>query len=185
MKRGQPPHLHASRAAVSLIEIVTVIALMGTVIMACGLMMHGLLTMDRTARREDELMRAITELSHQFRRDVHQATQWQLSDDQQTFTLAVPEQQTVVYQLAEGDVTITRTAADQMRQREEFHLPGCQIRCEFAPDLPGWTLHLQRPPVALQAAATTDRPLIDFAITARASRFSSDVSTSMTEGSQP
>jgi|GEM_PF-5577301 len=169
-------------AGYSLIEMVTVIALFGVVMLACGLMMHALLKVDRLSRQEESLSLSLTELTHRFRRDVHRAATSSLSEEPQTLTLELGSGHSIRYQQANHQVQVQQITQGEVTSHEIFRLPGCGLRWEALPNQAGWLMHVRRPALVLTTKVPVEQAGIDFVIEARAQRFGSTVTADTSAG---
>lgn len=180
--RFRPSPRRHRAAGYTLIEMVTVIALLSLVMLSCGLMMHALLTIDRISRQEESLSLSVNELTHRFRRDVHQAATSSLSEDRHTLTLNLDGGQAVDYQLTDHQVLVRQRTAGEETSRERYRMPGCEFRWEATPHQTSWQLHIRRPAVALTTKTPLDQAAINLVIEARTGRYGSLLSADTSHG---
>lgn len=172
-------------AGYSLIEMVTVISLMGVVMLACALMIHTLLKVEQVTRRDELLSLTVNEVVHRFRHDVHRAELGTLSPDMRELSLSLGQGHVVVYQLEEQKITVREEIGDEVARREVYQLPGCQMSWESQVRPAGWKLQLKRPAVSLTTKNLPEEREIHFDIFALTSRYRDSQAIRVTAAREP
>ena len=156
MKR--PPRFHR-RSGKSLIEMVVVIGLMGTLLTATTTTLHQVIRAEIAARRANDRLSAMSRAAAVFRADVHVARQITVGNDGQSLMCQLTDGSQVEYGLKTEVLTRTQTAAaDQSTRREVFRLLGgkIQFQQEDRNGLAVYGLKWQLPTAAITPGLASD-----------------------------
>lgn len=160
------------RRGKTLIELMVVISLMGTMLATTGTVIHRLMRAERAVANDLAWTRAVTELAEQFRSDAHAATQCRVSDDGQTleFTLA---EASIMYRLTKPGVERIATPVAASSHRDTYRLGPEPVQFVSTAEQGRRWIEVQIPrgPTVLTAGASTPAKLPPLAIRAVVGRF--------------
>ena len=159
----------SNRRGYSLIEMVVVVGAVTIILSLCGLVLHGMLRLDRTGRGALDDAATIGRLARQFREDVREATTAEVTKakDKPPGLKVVATDKTIVYQI-EGIrlLRIESTLEGKPRRREGFRIDRLgPVTFEVGPPIVNMTLlrtpnsqgNLPRPAIRVVAELGKDR----------------------------
>lgn len=127
------------RHGFTLIEIVTVIAMLSILLTMTGVIIQSLLRSDQTVSQQAVLEMTLLRVSQQFRDDVHSATTLGPEPDKQfsaeAMELLGPQPGSIRLKYHIDGATVIRESfeGDQLANREVFRLPDCQVQFRSEP----------------------------------------------------
>ncbi len=128
----------ARRRGFTLIEMVAVITILGTLLGLCAGTIHLLMRLDRSGRAASEEAADLARLARDFLGDAHAAPPTDpagRSPDRMTLDLG--DGRTVEYQVRPGDLLRTAREGDKVRRREVYRRPSrTSARLDVTPDGP-------------------------------------------------
>lgn len=121
-----------SRRGVSLTELLILMSSYSMIMSMCAVLLHRVMRVEIDSRSFVGAERTSVRLSRQFRQDVHQATVVETDGsklkDNVFLQLQLPDNQTVDYSRAHGNVLRTVSQSGKIAAREEFAFePTCKL----------------------------------------------------------
>jgi type II secretory pathway pseudopilin PulG len=110
------------RRGVSLIEMVTVMGLVGALLTLTATTLHRVLRTEAVARAANARLAAVQRSASMFRADIHAAASVTVADDGRRLTLQWPDQSQVEYVVEPQSLRRTKTVGDGTLHREDFFL---------------------------------------------------------------
>lgn len=166
------------RHGFSLLEMITVMSMMSTVILLTGATFHILFRSEKAVTLSFVTERAVARLSVQFRDDVHEAESVSVKlgpdDAQREFVLSDANGVRVRYVMTKDGLARLSMDGNEVSAREDFRLPDCHVRYVDGEhiDVALKTLVIERPGATAIRPPNGVRPLRALEIQARLNRFS-------------
>ena len=110
----------------TLVELIVTMSVGSTLLLLATGVVHRTMRFESVSRERGDVHRTAGRLSHDFRRDAHQAESLQLSDEADqpsTMRLTLPDQDAVTYTVDKGMVLREQRLADGQVRREPYYLP--------------------------------------------------------------
>jgi type II secretory pathway pseudopilin PulG len=156
------------RRGASLIEIVTVMGLVGALLTVTGSTLHRVLRAETVARAANARLAAVQRSATLFRSDIHAAANVTVADDGRRLTLQGPDSSQVEYVVEPQSLRRTKTVGDGATQREDFflHEATVSLRREEPSGRTVYTLLWQLPPAGVLPANGAEPTLVPIPIEA-------------------
>jgi type II secretory pathway component PulJ len=146
------------RLGKSLIEMVVVIGLLGSLLVTTGTTMHTVVFAEAGARRANDRLTAVSRSAIAFRRDVHAAAQTTVAEDGRKFTCQTADGEQIEYVVAADTLTRSQTDAAMKSEREAYRLYGAtvQFRSDMRSGRAVLVMAWQLPPTTMRPGQATD-----------------------------
>jgi len=172
-----PFRLRSERAALrrrgaSLIEMVTVIALLGSLLTMTATTMHRVIRTEAVARHVNVRLMALHRAATLFRQDVHAATAVTIADGGRRLTCTFADQAHAEYMVDATALERTRSSTDSQPLREAFRLHDAKVRFH-SQERSGHTVYTMQwdvPATGVLSESTTEPSLIPIPVDAVARR---------------
>ncbi len=166
------------RRGVSLIELLIVISIMGTVFILSGVTFHLLLRSEKVVAQSFVTERSISRLAVQFREDVHRSKSGTVvaSTTGTAFEMILADANRFCarYVITKDGLARLLVEQDLVTAREDFRLPDCRVEFGSGTEADPFvkTLVIARPSAAPSRNSEVPRPFRPLEIQAHLNRFS-------------
>ncbi len=107
----------------TLVEMLAVIAVGSVLLVLATSVVQRAMKLDSQWRSHANITRALTRLSHDLRRDAHEALSVTLTQEPSEIQFSLPEGQTVRYTIAEDEIVRVLETPGEQAQREYYKKP--------------------------------------------------------------
>ena len=178
------------RSGVSLIEVMVVITFLTLLMSLTGMTFHLLFRSEKLVTQSFVTERAISQLSIQFRNDVHLSESGVVTSDSAAETaellLSLPDGLTIHYLAKRAALIRLQKEGERIVTREDYRLTDCRPVLLAGPDsdVSLRTLLIARPGATIVQKEHQPLPLRSLRIEARLNRLSGNRSTRSNDGTQ-
>lgn len=135
-KKTADSDLQSKRGGYSLIQMLIVMSILGTVSVIAIRLMSTLLRVERQGIAHVTQLSSLSRLSRQFRADAHVARECKLLQPPETgvVRLTIDKDHSIVYDKHERGISRVEQKAGQVLRRDQFRLSGVALACEVPTD---------------------------------------------------
>jgi prepilin-type N-terminal cleavage/methylation domain-containing protein len=131
----------------TLVEMLAVIATGSVLLVITTSVVHRAMRLDSEWRSQANASRALARLAHDFRADVHQSQDMQLTENPTTLKLTSANGTVVTYEIAANEIIRDFQSPDTERRREFYAKPAAFAASFTVDDKPRWVeLRVTRDP---------------------------------------